>query len=554
MDDSLILGRYRPLAHLGEGGHGSVLLAFDTKMARRVAIKHVPFPPGSPRSRSHALSEARTAAMLNHPSIVTVFEWELIDDGALLVMEHVDGASLADVLDELDGPLDLDETAAVVDAVADALAFAHANGVLHLDLKPENVLVDRGGRVKVADFGVAALTGVDRTGAPRGGTPGYMAPEHIRGEPVTPAADQWSFAVLVYEMLTGVCPFDADSPQRSLVRIESRGFRPPSALAKGLPCGVDLVLERALAPDPLDRYPDVTTFAEALLDHLGDPLAGRESLSDVVDGIVAEEEPAQRGPGVWDRLASRRAALGRAAAVVPSAWLGWAGASWVAGGTSGLAAAILCGISAALAPALGLALALITAAVGAGAAFEPVAGAGAGIVAALWWIAVGRRHPASGFGLASAPLFAAMRAGAAAPLALGFFEQPAPAAAAGAATGALTVLLSALAPDAPSAISLPLGFLSSPWRSLDPGRLAGLDVRLLFAVAASWGLAALIASLGSGRGTRLGAALGLASALSLVAGTLAAVSPASLSSALPDLVVAGAVAALAVTAGPSPRG
>jgi len=553
VDDSLILDRYRPLAHLGEGGHGSVVLAFDTKMARRVAIKRLTLPRGTQAQR-RGLSEARTAALLNHPAIVTVHEWEPTDDGALLVMEHVDGASLADVLDELDGPLDLDETAAVVDAVADALAFAHANGVLHLDLKPANILIDRDGRVKVADFGVAALTGVHRTGRPCGGTPGYMAPEHIRGEPVTPAADQWSFAVLVYEMLTGVCPFDADSPQRSLVRIESRGFRPPSALAKDLPCGVDLVLERALAPDPLDRYPDVTTFAEALLDHLGDPLAGRESLADIVEEIVADQEPAQRGPGVWDRLVSRRATLGRSAAVVPSAWLGWAGASWVAGSTSGLAAAVLCGISAAIAPALGLALALLTAAVGAGAAFGPPVGAAAGIVASLWWIAVGRRHPASGFGLPSAPVLAALRAGAAAPLALGFFEQPAPAAAAGAATGALTVLLSALAPDAPSAIALPLGVLSAPWRSLDPGRLAGLDVRLLFAVAASWGLAALVASLGSRRGTRLGAALGLASGLSLMAGTLAAVSPASLSNALPDLVVAGAVAALAVTAGPSPRG
>ncbi len=554
MDEPRILDRYRPLARLGEGGYGSVVLAYDTKMARRVAIKHLPLPPGSLRARSRALSEARTAAMLNHPAIVTVFEWEPTDDGALLVMEHVDGASLGEVLDELDGPLDLDETAAIVDAVADALSFAHANGVLHLDLKPENVLIDRDGRVKVADFGVAALTGVDRTGTPRGGTPGYMAPEHIRGEPVTPAADQWAFAALVYEMLTGVCPFGADSPQRSLVRIEARSLRPASDLARGLPRGVDLVLARALAPDPLERYPDVTTFAEALLDHLGDTLAGRESLADVVEDIVAEEEPPESGPGVWDRLVGRQTLLGRAAAVVPSAWLGWAGASWVAGGAGGLAAAVLCGLAAAIAPALGLALALLATAMGAGAAFGPVAGAAAGIVGALWWLALGRRRPGAGFGLPSAPLLAAMRAGAAAPLALGFFAEPAPAAAAGAAAGALTALLSALAPDAPSAIALPIGVLSAPWRSFDLARLAGLDVRLLLAVAASWGLAALVASLGSGRGTRLGAALGLASGLSLMAGALAAVSPAGLSAALPDLAVAGAAAALAVAAGPSPRG
>lgn len=548
MDGSVILDRYRPLALLGEGGHGSVVLAFDTKMARRVAIKRLPLPASSADTRAQALSEARTAAMLGHPSIVTVYEWEPVESEALLVMEFVDGASLAEVLDELDGPLDLDETAAVVDAVADALSFAHANGVLHLDLKPDNVLVDRSGRVKVADFGVAALTGVDRSGRPRGGTPGYMAPEHIRGERVTPAADQWAFAALVYEMLTGVAPFDADSPQRSLVRIEARGFQPPSALAKGLPRGVDLVLEKALAPDPPDRYPDVAAFATALLDHLGDPVAGRESLADIVEDLTADEGAPGGGTAGRRRFAVSEQWLGRGAAALVSGWAGWAAASALAGHTAGAAAAGLCSLAAAFVPSLGLALALIGTAAGIGAAFGLAPGAAAGVAAALWWAGIGRRDPEAGYGLVSVPPLSSLRAAAAVPLVIGLSARPLPAAAAGASAGALAALISALSPDAPSAMAVPLGFLASPWSALDPARLAALDVRLIAAASLSWGSAALLASLAARRGSQLLTGFGIATGLALMFGAHVVFARQPAPAILPDIVAAAAIAALVAAA------
>ncbi len=182
MEGLLILDRYRPLAELGEGGFGTVTLAWDTRMQRRVAIKRLPLPLDS-RGRPHqppGLAEARTAAMLNHPAIVTVFDFDTDADEAFLVMEHVDGANLADLIDD-GGPLTLDEVAAVVEAVSHALAFAHDNGVLHLDIKPENVLVTRDGRVKVADFGIAELSSLSGHGAAWGGTPGYMPLEQLRG-------------------------------------------------------------------------------------------------------------------------------------------------------------------------------------------------------------------------------------------------------------------------------------------------------------------------------------------------------------------------------------
>ncbi|MCE5204427.1 MAG: serine/threonine protein kinase, partial [Actinomycetia bacterium] len=222
VDRPLIVDRYRPLADLGAGGHGSVTLAFDTKMARRVAIKRLPLPQdrfgrATPRT---GLAEARTAALLNHPCIVTVHEWDTDSDEAFIVMEAIDGASVADILNETRAPLDLDEAAAVVDAVAAALEFAHQNGVLHLDLKPANVLVSRDGHVKVADFGVSALT--DATGRARGsaGTLGYMPPEQLRGRPLDVRTDEWAFASLVYRILTNVNPFDADHPEDALFRAE----------------------------------------------------------------------------------------------------------------------------------------------------------------------------------------------------------------------------------------------------------------------------------------------------------------------------------------------
>ncbi|HSQ21917.1 MAG TPA: protein kinase, partial [Coriobacteriia bacterium] len=138
MDQPLILDRYRPLAELGAGGHGTVTLAYDTKMARRVAIKRLQIPTAdTARTRTRTgLAEARTAALLNHPGIVTVHEWESDGGEAFIVMEFLDGLSVADLLDETGQPLDEDCAAAVLSTVVAAVSFAHANGVLHLDLKP----------------------------------------------------------------------------------------------------------------------------------------------------------------------------------------------------------------------------------------------------------------------------------------------------------------------------------------------------------------------------------------------------------------------------------
>ncbi|MDO8963178.1 MAG: serine/threonine-protein kinase, partial [Coriobacteriia bacterium] len=328
MEHELILGRYRPLADLGEGGHGAVTLAFDTKMARRVAIKRIPLSHAGVRrlSDTTGLAEARTTAMLNHPNIVTVHEWDTDSDEAFLIMEHVDGASLAELLDAY-APLDADEAAAVLTAVCSVLAFAHDNGVLHLDLKPENVLVTRDGLVKVADFGVASLTNAAGQAISAGGTLGYMPPEQLRGEKVDVRSDLWALGALSFEVLTGAVPFASDTIEGALYKAEYVAPPSPGEFVPELPARLDEILLTALACEPQERYGDVVDFAADLLPLLGDPAAGREGLAALVAELTAEDEPAEgygfARVGLWDRLVTSEPLLRRVAAVTVCGWLGW---------------------------------------------------------------------------------------------------------------------------------------------------------------------------------------------------------------------------------------
>lgn len=443
MEEPLILDRYRPLAELGSGGHGSVVLAFDTKMARRVAVKRLPLP----RTRSGAvvprtgLAEARTAALLNHPSIVTVHEWDTDSDEAFIVMEDLDGASLADLLDETGQPFTLDEAAAIVSAVMAGVAYAHSNGVLHLDLKPGNVLVTREGRVKVADFGVSALTDASGRAEGTAGTIGYMPPEQIRAQELDERTDCWALAALVYELLANANPFDADTAEGSLFKIEVAEVPAPSEFEPSLPEEIDDVLLAALSPDPAERYPGVTDLGRALLRYLGDPEAGQRSLSELVSGAVAEEpEDEYAYLGLWDRLAPYAGRATRLGAAAASGWLGWAGIAHLGvGSIPALLAAALIALAGALAPGLGLALGLAAFALGLGSGASVIAGVLFGALAAAFWAGRGRLGWADGLAPIAAPLLGIVRASTSIPLLLGFvFEPVAAAFAAGAAALALT--------------------------------------------------------------------------------------------------------------------
>jgi eukaryotic-like serine/threonine-protein kinase len=512
VDEGLILGRYRPLAELGEGGHGAVDLAFDTKMARRVAIKRIPITHRGLQLLEHTtgLKEARTAALLNHPNIVTVYEWDTDADEAFLIMEHVDGASLAQILDTY-APLDADEAAAVVAPIADALVFAHDNGVLHLDLKPENVLVTRDGLVKVGDFGVASLTNAAGQAISAGGTLGYMPPEQLRGSPVDVRTDVWAFAALAFEVLTGAVPFAADTIEHALRVAEDP--EPPFAgrFEPSVPPQLDDVLAAALRPDPDERPREIAGVADDLLRFMGDPVAGRAGLAELVDELVAEEEPEGAESlvrlGVWDRLATRSVLATRVVVGLAGGYLAWIGTEPLGFGlASTLAAVAIAAAGGFFAPPLGLAAGLVLVAAG-GFATTPALGAGLGAAGALWWIAVCRTRPAAGALPAFGPLAAAIGGGATLPLLAGFFIDGVWAAgAAGAAAGAALGLLRAGTLPISSEIT-PLRLIGSPVPFL-----AAIDWRAsalpILVGSLAWGAAALLTALGVRRSTRLGAAAG----------------------------------------------
>ncbi|MBN2848249.1 MAG: serine/threonine protein kinase [Coriobacteriia bacterium] len=522
MDQPLILDRYRPLAELGAGGHGTVTLAYDTKMARRVAIKRLTIPAAdTARTRARAgLAEARTAALLNHPGIVTVHEWESEGDEAFTVMEFLDGLSVADLLDETGRPLDEHSAAAVISAVVTAVTFAHANGVLHLDLKPGNVIVTRDGRVKVADFGIAALT--DATGRARGssGTIGYMPPEQIRRQRLDERTDVWGLAALAYELLTDANPFDADTTEGSIFKIEIAEIPAPSEFEPKLSAAIDNVLLTALSPEPSERFASVAEFGAALLPLLGDPDMGTEDLAATVNDLLGEDETGDAYvPGAFaERLIALSGPARRATAALVSGWLVWVGLGPLGLDTvSMLGAAVLAALAGVLAPGLGLALGLV--ALLAGLAVR--AGAGWAVAFALpaiaYWVWRGRHGRGDALTIAAAPLLGALRLAGAAPLIVGSVARPVPAAVAGALAGFVTTVASVLAGRPVSLPTLNTWFLLDPWSAVapawggDPAALLGPALVVL-----GWAAAAAVTSASQLAGRRWLAVAGALLAVALM--------------------------------------
>ncbi len=214
---------------------GAVWLAVDEVLGREVAVKRVGnFPGGSSPDLLRAQREAKLAAKLNHPHVVAVFDFLTEGDEQWLVMEHVDGVDLAVLAEHADG-LPADEAAALLAQVADALAAAHAAGVVHRDVKPSNVLVAHDGTAKLADFGIARARDSTMTVSGRvTGSPAYLAPEVASGRPATEASDVWSLGATLYQALTGRPPYDtSDSVLSAMYRIVHEA--PPRLRGAGWP-------------------------------------------------------------------------------------------------------------------------------------------------------------------------------------------------------------------------------------------------------------------------------------------------------------------------------
>lgn len=426
-DGQLILGRYRPLNTAGSGGSGTVKICWDERIQRRVAIKHMPIPHTAAEGESTpGLGEARTAAMLKHPGIVSVIDFEVCGPEALLIMEAVEGPAVSQLIDEApDNMLELDIVAAVAESVAEVLDFAHENGVLHLDIKPDNILVEPSGAVKVSDFGVSELADATGFGQACGGTIGYMPPEQMLGEDLDQRADAFALAATVYEMLTGERPFAAKTLDGSLRLIEREDFRAVSALRGDVDPQIDEVLHIALAYDRDDRYETVFELMDALAPFLGNPDAGTVQLRALLSDDFEEEGEGPATGGAWNVIPKKaRFVLGRLAAGLLSWWVASIGLTAIPAFEtySALGVALIPAALALAVPGLGAALAV--AALGGSFIIVNSLSAPVGAIlialAVLWFALVGRKGTAAANCLlATAPLGLAHLAPAA-PLLAGF--------------------------------------------------------------------------------------------------------------------------------------
>jgi serine/threonine protein kinase/Flp pilus assembly protein TadD len=269
---------YRILRELGAGGMGTVYHALDSDLGRPVAIKFLrpEFALQSDR-RERFLQEARAAAALTHPGICTIHEVGRIDDELFIVMQLVDGSTLAERI--ASGPLDADTVGKIALQLADALADAHARGIVHRDLKPSNIMVNQNQGVTVLDFGLAAMLSEQVqadvstiTNQPltllghAAGTIGYMAPEQIRGEPVGPASDLFALGATLYEAATGRNPFRRAGNLQTIAAVLDDYPLPIRSTVSGFPAHLDAIILKCLEKRPEARYPDGNALSKALRD------------------------------------------------------------------------------------------------------------------------------------------------------------------------------------------------------------------------------------------------------------------------------------------------
>jgi eukaryotic-like serine/threonine-protein kinase len=324
-EGSTIDGRYTLLRRIGSGGMADVWLAEDAHLQRQVALKilHARFAQDR-EFVERFRREAEAAAGLSHPNVVAVYDRGDVDGTYYIAMQLLEGRSLKELID---AGLTPEQSAALVRQVLEAAGFAHRHGVVHRDLKPQNVIVDGDGKATVTDFGIARAGASEITQAGSVmGTPHYLSPEQAQGQAVTAVSDLYAIGVILYEALAGRVPFEADSAVAIAMKQVSSAPQRPSSINPAVSPALDAVVMRALEKDPGQRFQSAEAFIAALDGALREPqaeLSGTAAFAALPPAAISDEEAAAIAAGERER--ERRLWLWLAlAAVVLGALLGFA--------------------------------------------------------------------------------------------------------------------------------------------------------------------------------------------------------------------------------------
>jgi serine/threonine protein kinase/Flp pilus assembly protein TadD len=324
---------YRILQKLGAGGMGEVFLAHDTKLERKVAIKMLPAKSiDDAHARKRLFREARAAATLDHPNICAIHEVNEDGDTVFIVMQYIEGETLAARL--LDSPMTPDEVIDVGIQVGEALSEAHSRGVIHRDIKPQNVIITPRGQVKVLDFGLARVAQAEDTIGPEAktvtqlteegyivGTVAYMSPEQLKGQPIDTRSDLFSFGVMLYECAAGKPPFTGGSKIEISSKVLQVDPRRPSEVNPGIPKGLETIILRAMAKEPSDRYQNVDEILRDLRE-LRASLSGATELMPSVTRQPSSAGVASTAQSLWQLKWFRIAAIAIPVLIIAT-WIGW---------------------------------------------------------------------------------------------------------------------------------------------------------------------------------------------------------------------------------------
>lgn len=265
--NDLIKKRYRILELLGEGGMAFVFKAKDEQLERNVAIKTLkPIYISDSNFVSRFKREAQTAANLNHPNIVQIFDWGVEDNEPYFVMEYVEGTTLSSVLAK-NKRVNISDALYIGSQVSAALHEAHENNLVHRDIKPGNIMITPGGKIKVTDFGIVSIQDDDSDITKSGtilGTANYISPEQAQGLPVSKQSDLYSLGVVLYELISGKTPFDGDTPISIATKHLTEKPKPISELINDIPTGVEKIVLKLLNKKQINRYKSAEDLRAAL--------------------------------------------------------------------------------------------------------------------------------------------------------------------------------------------------------------------------------------------------------------------------------------------------